>query len=118
MTVKEAYAIMDADYDDAIGRLLSDARIYKYNKKFEINEDYKILKKSLDEKDYETAFRMAHNLKGMCLNLSFKGLHEVSDIICEELRGGNPGPDVYAMFDKVTEKYDQVMAGIALMEEA
>lgn len=115
MTIKECYDYMDADYRETIERLMSDKLIYKFNQKFLESDDYDNLVKALDEKDYETAFRMSHNLKGMSLNLGYRGLQEVSSAICEELRGGEPKADLNAMLAKVTEKYNLVLDGINKM---
>ena len=38
--------------------------------------------------DAETAFRAAHTLKGLCLNLGFESLYKVDAALTEELRAG------------------------------
>jgi len=117
MQIKDAYSQMDADYEDVLSRMMNDRLIYRFNRQFFQNTDYENLVKALSEKDYETAFRMAHNLKGMCLNLGYKKLFEVSSALCEELRGGNPEGDLEKMLDDVTETYNKVLGGIERMDE-
>ena len=53
--------------------------------------------------DGEEAFRAAHTLKGVCLNLGFDELYEVSAEITEKLRGKETAGSE-DMFQKVEEK--------------
>lgn len=117
MTIKECYLMMDADYDDVISRLMNDRLVLKYNKKFAESDDYSNLVKAVENKDYPMAFRMAHNLKGISLNLGFSGLFTVSNELCDEIRDGDPQIDISPMLDAITVKYQQVIEGIKLMEE-
>ena len=43
----------------------------------------------MDAGDVETAFRAAHTLMGICANLGFKALFELSYDITEALRAGD-----------------------------
>ena len=87
MTVKECYEQMGADYEGVLGRLRSEALIKKFAKKFLDDGSYASLKKGLEEQNGEEAFRAAHTLKGVCQNLGFDNLYEVSFDITEKLRG-------------------------------
>ena len=62
------------------------------------------LKIALDEKDYQTAFREAHNLKGMSINIGLKNLHKVSRDLTESLRNGPTG-DVEGLYKLVEAEY-------------
>ncbi len=117
MTIEMCYNLMDADYKNVLERLMNDKLVYKYNKKFADSKDYDNLVNALAAKDYGVAFRMAHNLKGMSANLAYSGLQRVSSDLCEELRGGEPKIDVGPLMDSVTQKYNQVIEYIALMDE-
>ena len=81
MTVKECYEQMGADYEGVLGRLRSEALIKKFAKKFLDDGSYASLKKGLEEQNGEEAFRAAHTLKGVCQNLGFDNLYEVSSIL-------------------------------------
>lgn len=74
MTTKECYELMGADYEDVLGRLMTEKLVKKFLYKFADAKDMEELKTSLEAKDYNTAFRMAHNLKGVCANLSITRL--------------------------------------------
>ena len=114
MQVKECYAMMNGDYDDVIGRLVSDERVAKYIVKFLDGSDYDNIFKGLEEKDYMLAFRSAHSVKGMCLNLGIPSLAASSSAVCEELRPGDHAPegDITPLIDKMKEDYEVVKGAI------
>ena len=66
----------------------------------------------MENKNYEDAFRGAHTLKGVCQNLSFDHLYEVSNELTELLRdrtGEQPGiPE--AMENTVREMMSEKIA--------
>lgn len=66
MTTKECYDLMGADYEDVLGRLMSEKLVRKFLYKFADARDMGELQSSLKAQDYETAFRMAHNLRRVC----------------------------------------------------
>ena len=86
MTLQECYAAMGGNYDDAIGRLRSERLVQKFVLKFLSDGSYELLCRSLEEKNYEEAFRAAHTLKGVTQNLSFTRLYQSSHEITEALR--------------------------------
>ena len=62
------------------------------------------LKEGIRLQDGEKAFRAAHTLKGVCLNLGFSGLGKVSAELTEKLRGRDiTGSE--ELLQKVEEKY-------------
>lgn len=72
------------------------------------------LTQAMDAGDVETAFRAAHTLKGICANLGFKSLFEVSYDITEALRAGDMEqakvmwPDVQACYARVENALNQL----------
>ena len=76
MKLRDFYNEIGGNYDEVIGRLMNEKRIYKYLFKFKDNVDYQGMLDAIEEKNWETAFRFSHNLKGMGLNL---GLGEMTD---------------------------------------
>ena len=116
MTVKECYEQMGADYEGVLGRLRSEALIKKFAKKFLDDGSYASLKKGLEEQNGEEAFRAAHTLKGVCQNLGFDNLYEVSFDITEKLRGRDTD-GCEELFAKVTEQYEKPTDAIRMMED-
>ena len=89
MTLKECYAALGGDYEDAIGRLRSESLVQKFVLKFLDDKSYELLCASLETGDAQEAFRAAHTIKGMCQNLSFTSLANSSSAMTEALRGGD-----------------------------
>ena len=79
MTMQECYKAIGGNYEAVLGRLHSEALIRRFALKFLEDQSYIQLKQALENKNYEDAFRGAHTLKGVCQNLSFDRLYEVSD---------------------------------------
>lgn len=105
MNIKECYDSIGADFEDVLGRLGSEKLIERFALKFLDDDSYNNLKVALAEKNAENAFRAAHTLKGVCLNLGLKNLYIVSSDLTEKLRGGSlDGAD--ELFKKVREQYD------------
>ena len=76
---------------------------------------YADLKEALEVRDAERAFRAAHTLKGVCLNLGFDRLYETSAALTEDLRGR----DINAgdrLFPELTERYEQLTEAIRELE--
>jgi HPt (histidine-containing phosphotransfer) domain-containing protein len=110
MTIQECYKAMGGDYDDAISRLRKEESLKKFARLFLKDTSFAQLTESLKSGDYETAFRMAHTLKGTTSNLSFQKLAASSTELTELLRGGvKPGAEA---------KYEQVAADYAMTVEA
>ena len=107
MTIQECYKAIGGNYEDVLRRLPNEALIRKFTLKFLEDQSYLQLKQALKDKKYEDAFRSAHTLKGVCQNLSFDRLYEVSNELTELLRdrtGEQPG--IPEAMEKVTEVYE------------
>lgn len=112
MTVKECYDFLGADYDGVLGRLLKEERITKFLGKFLQDPMLPPLEQALADEDYETAFRCAHNIKGVCQNLGITVLAEVSSDLTEQLRGGKPSEDITPNLEKVRQEYAKTVQAI------
>ena len=94
MTMQECYKAIGGNCEAVLGRLHSEALIRRFALKFLEDQSYSLLKQALGDNNYEEAFRGAHTLKGVCQNLSFDRLYEVSNELTELLRdrtGEKPG---------------------------
>ena len=83
MTIRECYGELGLDFDAVLSRLVNEKLVQKFALKFLDDPSFQNLKDALDSKDVETAFRAAHTLKGVCLNLGFDRLYEVSAELTE-----------------------------------
>lgn len=111
MNVREAYESVDSNYDNVLKRLGSEAMIQRFARKFVDDPTFQDLTHALEVKDAESAFRAAHTMKGICLNLGFDKLYEVSAALTEQLRGREIAGSE-AMYQQVVEQYDRLIAAI------
>lgn len=108
MTLRECYAKLGGDFEGTLSRLCSEKLIEKFALKFLADDSYSLLEESLASGNYSEAFRAAHTLKGVCLNLGFTKLFEVSDVLTEALRDGQELKDD-ELFRKVKEERQRTM---------
>ena len=118
MTIHEAYEQIGADYDKAIGFLHTDERLMKYLKKFVQADCDRLIQAALKAQDYDTAFREAHNLKGICANLYITVLGKSASALAESLRKRKPEGDITSLTDAMQKDYNTTMIVIKkLIEE-
>lgn len=86
MELKECFDVFGGGYDDVMGRMLTEARVKKFLLMFLNDKSFNDLETAMENGDYDTAFRAAHTLKGLCANLGIKNLGEISSEITEALR--------------------------------
>lgn len=115
MTTKECYDAMGADYQNVLERFSSEALVKKFALKFLDDNSYSNLKEGLAAGNVEEAFRAAHTLKGVCLNLGFDNLYKVSSAITEMLRAGELTGTKEA-FEKVEEQYNITVNAIKAID--
>ena len=117
MTLRECYAAMGGSYEDAIGRLRSERLVQKFILKFLDDGSYSLLCRSMEEKNYEEAFRAAHTIKGVCQNLSLSRLQDSSSRLCESLRNGYT-PESTALLEETAADYRRTVDAIRAFREA
>ena len=108
MNLEECYEVMDSDYDDVMRRLGSETLVRKFVLKFLDDTSFQGLKEGLENQDAELAFRSAHTLKGVCMNLGFTKLFEVSSALTEELRDREIKENTTEMFEEVEREYTRI----------
>ena len=107
MTVKECYEKVGSDYDGVLKRLGSEALVKRFPVKFLNDPSFQDLTDGLAAKDGEKAFRAAHTLKGVCLNLGFDNLFAPSQELREKLRGATTIEGTDELFAAVEKEYDR-----------
>lgn len=83
------YSKIGSDAKPVIERFGSVETAKKFVNKFVADGSFALLKESLRESKPDDAFRAAHTLKGICLNLGFERLFEEASAVTELLRGGD-----------------------------
>ena len=109
MTAEECYGLLGENYNEILERFGNESMIRKYAIRFIHDPSFGELKDAFQKNDGERAFRAAHTLKGVCLNLGFSGLYQVSSDLTEELRDYcTDGAE--ELFKKVEQKYQSVIS--------
>lgn len=111
MTLQDCYMAIGGDYTDVISRLRSDRLVQKFILKFLDDGSFELLNRSLEEKQYEEAFRAAHTIKGMCQNLGFNRLLVSSSRLTEALRLGWT-TEVDVLLQEVSADYQDTVSAI------
>lgn len=111
MTLQECYGELGGDYEDVSARLRSEKLVRKFVLKFLEDASFDLLCRSLEEKNYEEAFRAAHTIKGVCQNLSFTSLLESSSSLTESLRAGGTA-ETAGLAAQVEADYRRTVAAI------
>ena len=112
MKIEECYAQMGADYTAVLGRLQSAALIQKFMLLFPKDPTYQELKQAIADQNGEDAFRAAHTLKGICLNLGFDNLFAPSQELTEKLRGATTIEGTDELFAAVEKEYDRTCGAL------
>ena len=110
MAFEEFYAAVGGDYKNTLNRMMSDALLRKFILKFPGDPSYANLEQALASGNREEAFRAAHTIKGLCLNLGFGTLYTSSEALTEALR--------HEMPDNAGELFAAVKADYALTMDA
>lgn len=116
MTLKECYAAIDGDYEDVTARLRSEKLVKKFILRFLDDQSYKLFCSSMEEKNYEEAFRAAHTIKGICQNLGFTRLLESSSEMADALRHGWT-PEADTLISRLAEDYQLTVGAIKKYQE-
>lgn len=106
MELRLVYEQLQGDYDDVIGRLLTEDRVKKYLFKFMDSPTMSLLLEALEKEDFEVAFRESHNLKGISANLGLSKLYTSSSELTESLRHGKPSEDISGLIEAVKCDYE------------
>lgn len=104
MDLKECFNAFGGNYNGVMGRLLTEERVKKFLLMFLNDPSFNELETAMENKDYDSAFRAAHTLKGICANLGIEKLGEVSSEITEALRAKD-NDTACKLFVQVAESY-------------
>ena len=122
MTLKELYANIGGNYDQAVKVMRSEKLIDRYVRKLKDSGVDKSLAQAKEAMDGQMIFESAHGLKGLAGNLGLINLADAANEITEEFRPGNPrnmsDEEVQAKIDDILTMYNTAVEGIRQYEEA
>ena len=112
MTLRDFYNKIGSSLDAVMSQMgLPEKLVDKFVKKFPNDKSAEELFRTFESKDYETAFRMAHTIKGLCLNLGFDKLRESASEMTEALRGG-VADNAEELLETVRRDYNEIIDAI------
>ena len=112
---KDCYVKIGGDYNDILHRFMNENMIHKFVLKFPQDNNMALFEESWAKKDYETAFRAMHTLKGVAVNLGFTALYNVSSALTEKLRS-QEYDNLDGLITDVKKQYDIVIEAIAALD--
>lgn len=115
MTLQECYVKIGGDYNDILHRFMNENMVRKFVLKFPQDNNMALFEESWVKKNYETAFRAMHTLKGVAINLGFTALYNASSALTEKLRS-QEYDNLDGMIADVKKQYDIVIEAIAALE--
>ena len=118
MTIKELYEAVGGDYEDIYSRFGNEEMIKMFLDMFLREPSFGKLKEAMEADDMETAFAMAHTVKGVCANIAFKRLQELSSELTEDLRGGKDIAAAKELFPRALACYEDTVNMIKEYKEA
>ncbi len=110
MTIKSLYEAVGGDYKDVVKRFISEEFAAGLAVRFLDDDEMEKLGAAMETRNIEEAFRAAHTLKGVALNLGFKNLGRSASELTEVLRKRT--------FDGTEELYKEVKADYATVISA
>lgn len=117
MTLEACYNAIGSDYKAALGRMGgSEKMLGKFVRKFPNDPTASTLFKSFEEGDTQTAFRMAHTLKGLCANLGLDKLQKSSAELTEALRN-TVSDDAPQLLEQVRADYEMTIGAFGNLDE-
>ncbi|MDE6435716.1 MAG: Hpt domain-containing protein [Lachnospiraceae bacterium] len=86
--LKQKLVESGVDVEGTLHRFMGNEALFmKFLTKFKSDPNYENLKTSLDNEDFEAAFRAAHTLKGVSANLGLTPITQPVSALTELLRG-------------------------------
>lgn len=117
MTLQECYASFGGDYEGLVSRVMGETYAEMFAMKFLKDGSFATLVEAMEKEDYESAFRAAHTLKGVCANLGIAKLQEVASALTEQLRAGGKPTDM-SLLDRTKEEYQKAADALKAYQEA
>ena len=121
MDLKEFYAQIGGSFDAVLSRLCSESFVRKFVLRYKTDPTFEQLKAAVAVKDWESAFRAAHTLKGVTLNLGLSSWADKTAKLVETLRSVQDTNDIHLAFTDFDSAYrdmdtvfSELLASLAL----
>lgn len=112
MTGKELYEAIGGDYEKVMATLHTDAMVIRFAQMFLNDKSFPDLKAAMDREDYTEAFKAAHSLKGVCLNMCYDKIGRQAIAITEDLRDGKAIDAAKEKMPELEQTYENIITEI------
>ena len=112
MTLARFYESLGGSLPAVLARIPSEAMVRKFARMYAGDTSCDELVRAVEAKDWQTAFRAAHTLKGVALNLDFGNLYRAATALSEALLGGAALSD-FSLLDAVIHCQQQLLEAIS-----
>ncbi|MGN0301700.1 MAG: Hpt domain-containing protein [Anaerotardibacter sp.] len=112
MTIEKCYQLLGGDYKRTASRFPREGMLIKYLLKFLEDGSFEELARAIEAMDKDAAFRGAHTIKGLSLNLGLESLARSASELTEKLRSDDSQLDEEAMalFGRVEDDYKNAVS--------
>lgn len=111
MQIKKFYEEIGSDFSDVSRRLGGEQTVCYFVRKFASDKSFDDLKTAMSSFNHVDAFRAAHTLKGVSLNLGFDKLYEASKVLTDALRNKQT-EGIGKLYEKVKNEYERILKAI------
>lgn len=112
MDLRECYDAAGADYEEAVHRFKNERRLGRFLRIFLRDQSFNRLCRAMEEADYEEAFGLVHNLKGIAMSLGLTALTEACIGLTENLGAGAADEDTDWCYKRVREQYQRTAKAV------
>lgn len=117
MKLNEFYMAVDGNYEDAMERLQNEMFVGKFLRMLPRDGSMMLLEQAMADGRANDAFRAAHTLKGIALNLSLTKLAAACSQLTEALRGADTIPQqARELLIPVRQEYARIRAALAELD--
>lgn len=107
MDMRKLYSSMGVEYDDVLALLRKEDRIKLYFTQMMTDPSFDELEQAMAKREFPTAFKAAHTIKGMSMNLMVKPLSEASIALVECLRSETVDEsEAASLYARLREQHD------------
>lgn len=118
MTVQEVYGRLGSDYDAIVCRMGKEERVKRFVLKLLEDNSFSRLCAAMTEGNAEEAFREAHTLKGLGLNLGLENIADQAMLLTESLRAGMINTEAKRLFAEFAEAYEETIRYISMLSDS
>ena len=115
MTLARFYESLGGSLPAVLARIPSEAMVRKFARMYAGDTSYGELEAAVEAKDWQTAFRAAHTLKGVAQNLGFTRLQQAASELTEAMRGDKPLAD-FSLLTATDAAHDEILRALGELE--